>query len=542
MRGLTMDFPLTLKHILAHNEQLYGKKEIVSRLSDGIHRYTYADFQRRVRKLANVLHQLGVRRGDRVATFAWNHYQHLELYFAVPCIGAVLHTVNLRLFPEHLVYIFNHAEDRFVFVDPTLLTLLEPVAERLTTVEQYIVLGDGAIPPTRVEPTLSYEALMADASDQFEFPDLDERDALGLCYTSGTTGHPKGVLYSHRAIFLHSMASAMSGGLGLSEEDVVMPVVPMFHANAWGQPFTAVLCGSTLVFPGPFLQPRDLAQLMQDEKVTCAAGVPTLWIGLYQVLKNETFDLRHLKRIVVGGSAVPRSLIEDFEKEFGISVLHAWGMTETAPYGTGAHLKSYMADWPEEERYRLRAKQGTPAPCVEVRLVDEQGRILPWDGQSVGELQVRGPWVASAYYNNPEASAEAWTPDGWFRTGDVATIDEEGFMQITDRTKDLIKSGGEWISSVELENALMAHPKVLEASVIAVAHEKWAERPLAIVVPMAEHKETITKEELIEFLRPRVARWWLPDDIVFVEQIPKTSVGKFDKKVLRQQFANYKLP
>ncbi|MCS6806986.1 MAG: long-chain fatty acid--CoA ligase [Acidobacteriota bacterium] len=542
MRGLMMDFPLTLKHILAHNEQLYGKKEIVSRTSNGIHRYTYADFQRRVRKLANVLQQLGVRRGDRVATFAWNHYQHLELYFAIPCIGAVLHTVNLRLFSEQLVYIFNHAEDRFVFVDPSLLTLLEPIAERLKTVEQYIVLGDGAIPPTSLAPTLSYEALMADASDQFEFPDLDERDALGLCYTSGTTGHPKGVLYSHRAIFLHSMASAMSGGLGLSEQDVLMPVVPMFHANAWGQPFTATFCGCTLVFPGPFLQPRDLAQLMQDEKVTCAAGVPTLWIGLYQVLKNEPFDLRHLKRIVVGGSAVPRSLIEDFEKEFGISVLHAWGMTETSPYGTGAHLKSYMENWPEEERYRLRAKQGTPAPCVEVRLVDEQGRILPWDGQSVGELQVRGPWVASAYYNNPEASAESWTPDGWFRTGDVATIDEEGFMQITDRTKDLIKSGGEWISSVELENALMAHPKVLEASVIAVAHEKWAERPLAVVVPMAEHKDTITKEELIEFLRPRVARWWLPDDVVFVEQIPKTSVGKFDKKLLRQQFADYKLP
>lgn len=542
MRGLMMDFPLTLKHILAHNEQLYGKKEIVSRMSNGIHRYTYADFQRRVRKLANVLQQLGVRRGDRVATFAWNHYQHLELYFAIPCIGAVLHTVNLRLFSEQLVYIFNHAEDRFVFVDPSLLTLLEPIAERLKTVEQYIVLGDGAIPPTSLAPTLSYEALMADASDQFEFPDLDERDALGLCYTSGTTGHPKGVLYSHRAIFLHSMASAMSGGLGLSEQDVLMPVVPMFHANAWGQPFTATFCGCTLVFPGPFLQPRDLAQLMQDEKVTCAAGVPTLWIGLYQVLKNEPLDLRHLKRIVVGGSAVPRSLIEDFEKEFGISVLHAWGMTETSPYGTGAHLKSYMESWPEEERYRLRAKQGTPAPCVEVRLVDEQGRILPWDGQSVGELQVRGPWVASAYYNNPEASAESWTPDGWFRTGDVATIDEEGFMQITDRTKDLIKSGGEWISSVELENALMAHPKVLEASVIAVAHEKWAERPLAVVVPMAEHKDTITKEELIEFLRPRVARWWLPDDVVFVEQIPKTSVGKFDKKVLRQQFADYKLP
>lgn len=542
MRGLTMNFPLTLTHILHHNQRLYGQKEVVSRVGESIHRYRYADFQRRVRKLANVLQRLGVRQGDRIATFAWNHYQHLELYFAVPCLGAVLHTLNVRLFPDQLAFIMNHAEDRFVFLDPTLMPLMERVQDKITTVEKYIVLGDGHIPETTLSPTCSYEALMAEATDQFEFPELDEWQALGLCYTSGTTGNPKGVLYTHRAIFLHSVVSAMAGGLSLSEADVALPAVPMFHANAWGLPFGAVLCGAKLVFPGPFLQPRDLAQLIQDEKVTLAAGVPTLWIGLYHLLRNERYDISHLRTLLVGGSAVPRALIEGFEKEFGVQILHAWGMTETAPLGTSARLKSYMRDWPEPEQFRLRAKQGVPAPGVEIRVVDDQGHVLPWDGQSAGELQVRGPWVASAYYRNPEATREAFTPDGWFRTGDVATIDEEGFVEITDRTKDLIKSGGEWISSVALENALMAHPKVIEASVIAVPHEKWQERPLAVVVPVPEHKHDITKAELIEFLRSRVATWWLPDEIVFVEQIPKTSVGKFDKKTLRQQFANYQLP
>jgi len=540
MRGLTMDFPLTLTHILRHNERLYGQKEVVSRVGESLHRYTYADFQQRVRKLANVLRSLGVHKGDRVATFAWNHYQHLELYFAVPCAGAVLHTVNIRLFPEQLAYVFNHAEDRIVFIDSTLAPLVEHVQDKLQTVEQYVVLGDGHISETTLTPTRAYEALMAEASDDFEFPELDERETLGLCYTSGTTGNPKGVLYTHRAIFLHSVVSSMAGGLGLSEADVVFPVVPMFHANAWGLPFSAVLCGAKLVFPGPFLQPRDLAQLIQDENVTVAAGVPTLWIGLYHLLQNERYDIRHLRTMLVGGSAVPRALIEGFEKEFGVQILHAWGMTEMAPLGTSAHLKSYMLDWPEEERFRVRAKQGVPAPGVEMRIVDDQGNILPWDGQSVGELQVRGLWIASAYYHDPDASREAFTPDGWFRTGDVATIDPEGFMEITDRTKDLIKSGGEWISSVALENALMAHPKVMEASVIAVHHDKWQERPLAVVVPVPEQKGDLTKAELIEFLRSQVATWWLPDDIVFVEQIPKTSVGKFDKKALRQQFGDYK--
>ncbi len=542
MRGLMMDFPLTLKHILQHNERLYGKKEVVSRTEAGVHRYTYADFQKRVRKLANVLQRLGVKRGDRVATFAWNHYQHLELYFAVPCIGAVLHTVNIRLFPDQLVYIFNHAEDKLVFVDPSLIPLLERVADRLKTVEQYVVMGSGAIPETSLAPVLAYEELMADAPEDFEFPDLDEWDALGLCYTSGTTGNPKGVLYTHRAIFLHTFASAMSNTLNISERDVIFPVVPMFHANAWGLPFTAVMVGAKLVFPGPFLKPQDMAQMIQDERVTVAAGVPTLWIGLYHALKGGSYDISSLRALIVGGSAAPRALIEGFEKDFGVPIAHAWGMTELSPLGTVANLKSYMEEWPEEERYRVRAKQGMPVAGIELRIADEQGNPLPWDGKTMGEVQVRGPWVVSAYYNDPEASKDAFTPDGWFRTGDVATVDPEGYMEITDRTKDLIKSGGEWISSVQLENLLMAHPKVMEAAVIAVYHEKWQERPLAVVVPVPEHKDDITKEELIEFLRPQVASWWLPDDVVFVEEIPKTSVGKFDKKVLREQFRDYQLP
>lgn len=542
MRGLMMDFPLTLKHILQHNERLYGKKEVVSRTESGVHRYTYADFQKRVRKLANVLQRLGVKKGDRVATFAWNHYQHLELYFAIPCIGAVLHTVNIRLFPDQLVYIFNHAEDKLVFVDPSLIPLLERIADRLKTVEQYVVLGSGSIPETSLAPTLSYEELMAEADEDFEFPDLDEWDALGLCYTSGTTGNPKGVLYTHRAIFLHSFASAMTNTLNISERDVIFPVVPMFHANAWGLPFTAVLVGAKLVFPGPFLKPEDMAEMIQNERVTVAAGVPTLWIGLYHLLKNKPYDISSLRTMIVGGSAAPRALIEGFEKDFGVPITHAWGMTEMSPLGTVANLKSYMEEWPEEERFRVRAKQGMPAAGVELRIVDDQGNPLPWDGKTMGEVQVRGPWVVASYYNDPEANKGAFTPDGWFRTGDVATVDPEGYMEITDRTKDLIKSGGEWISSVQLENLLMAHPKVMEAAVIAVHHEKWQERPLAVVVPVPEHKDDITKEELIEFLRPRVAKWWLPDDVVFVDEIPKTSVGKFDKKVLRDRFRDYRLP
>ncbi len=465
----------------------------------------------------------------------------MEIYFAAPCMGAVLHTLNIRLAPDQLIYIINHAEDRVIFVDASLVPLLERIRDQIPTVKAFVIMSEAGPVQTALSPALDYEALIAESPEApYPWPRLDENAAAGMCYTSGTTGNPKGVVYSHRAIFLHSLALCLADTFGICERDVLMPVVPMFHANAWGMPFAGVMVGAKLVFPGPHLQPRDLAELIQNERVTVTAGVPTIWIGLYALLERERYDLSSLRVMPVGGSAMPRALIEAFEKRFGIRIAHAWGMTEMTPLGTVANLKSYMESWPEEERFAVRAKQGLPVVGVEIRAVDEQGREVPWDGKTMGELQVRGPWVIRAYYNDPR-TVEAFQ-DGWFRTGDVVTIDPEGYIQIVDRTKDLIKSGGEWISSVDLENALMAHPKVLEAAVIAVPHPKWQERPLAVVVPRPEFKEDLTKEELLEFLRPRFAKWWLPDDIVFVEAIPKTSVGKFDKKVLREQFKDYRLP
>ncbi|WP_448592228.1 long-chain fatty acid--CoA ligase [Thermoflexus hugenholtzii] len=541
MEGLMMDWPLTLHHFLDRAARLFPRKEIATRTAAGMHRYTYADFYQRVHRLAHALNRLGIGRGDRVATFAWNTYRHLEIYFAAPCMGAVLHTLNIRLAPDQLVYIINHAEDRVIFVDASLVPLLERIRDQIPTVKAFVIMSDTGPVQTSLSPALDYEALLAESPEApYPWPRLDENAAAGMCYTSGTTGNPKGVVYSHRAIFLHSMALCLADTFGICERDVLMPVVPMFHANAWGMPFAGVMVGAKLVFPGPHLQPRDIAELIQNERVTVTAGVPTIWIGLYALLERERYDLSSLRVMPVGGSAMPRALIEAFEKRFGIRIAHAWGMTEMTPLGTVANLKSYMESWPDEERFAVRAKQGMPVVGVEIRAVDDQGREVPWDGKTMGELQVRGPWVIRAYYNDPR-TAEAFQ-DGWFRTGDVVTIDPEGYIQIVDRTKDLIKSGGEWISSVDLENALMAHPKVLEAAVIAVPHPKWQERPLAVVVPRPEFKEDLTKEELLEFLRPRFAKWWLPDDIVFVEAIPKTSVGKFDKKVLREQFKDYRLP
>ncbi len=541
MEGLMMDWPLTLHHFLDRSARLFPRKEIVTRTAAGLHRYTYADFHRRVHRLAHALGRLGIGRGDRVATFAWNTHRHLEIYFAAPCMGAVLHTLNIRLAPDQLVYIINHAEDRVIFVDASLVPLLERIRDQIPTVKAFVVMGDAGPAPTALQPAFDYETLLEESPDApYPWPRLDENAAAGMCYTSGTTGNPKGVVYSHRAIFLHSLALCLADTFGICERDVLMPVVPMFHANAWGLPFAGVMVGAKLVFPGPHLQPRDIAELIQSERVTVTAGVPTIWIGLYALLERERYDLSSLRVMPVGGSAMPRALIEAFEKRFGIRVVHAWGMTEMTPLGTVANLKSYMEDWPEESRFAVRAKQGLPAVGVEIRAVDDQGREVPWDGQTMGELQVRGPWVIRAYYNDPR-TAEAFQ-EGWLRTGDVVTVDPEGYIQIVDRTKDLIKSGGEWISSVDLENALMAHPKVLEAAVIAVPHPKWQERPLAVVVPRPEFKESLTKEELMGFLQPRFAKWWLPDDIVFVEAIPKTSVGKFDKKALREQFREYQLP
>jgi len=540
MRGLMMDYPLTLTPMLERARRLFPKKEIVTKAGPGMERYTYAQMVERASRLANALDKLGVRRGDRVATFAWNNSRHLEIYWAVPCMGAVLHPLNLRLPGEQLAYIVGHADDQVLFVDLNLLPAVEKLAPQLKSVKHYIIMSDSVPEATSLRPVVAYEELLKSVEPEFAWPRLDENDAAGMCYTSGTTGNPKGVIYSHRALYLHSLGLSMTDSLGLSERDTFMPVVPMFHVMAWGSPFACTMLGTKLVFPGPHLQPRDLAELIQAERVTLTAGVPTLWLGLLHLLDNERYDLSSLRGMIVGGSAAPQSMIEAFEKKYGLAILHAWGMTEMSPLGTVSRLKSYQLALPESEQFAIRAKQGLPVPSVEIRAVDEQGREIAWDGKAYGELQVRGPWIISDYYND-ERSAESFS-EGWFRTGDVVTIDPEGFIQIVDRTKDLVKSGGEWISSQDLENAIMAHPKVLEAAVIAVPHPKWQERPLACVVAKPDYQDSLSKEEIYEHLRTRFSRMYLPDDIVFIDAVPKTSVGKFDKKVLRIQYQDYALP
>jgi fatty-acyl-CoA synthase len=536
MQGLMMDYPLTLTHFFERSRRLFPTKSLATRVpGQPLFRYTYADFADRVRRLAGALPGLGVGPGDRVGTFAWNSHRHLELYWAAPLSGAVLHTVNIRLSPRDIVYIVNHAGDRVLFVDASLWPVIEPLRPELRAVQRYVVLPDAPELPAGVP---DYERLLAGAAPVADWPRLDEGQAAGMCYTSGTTGHPKGVVYSHRAIFLHSLAVAMTDSLGVCERDVILHVVPMFHVNAWCIPYAALMVGATQIFAGPAPQPRDIAELVQGERVTFVGAVPTVWIAMKELVEQEGFDLSSIRCLPIGGSAAPRHLIELYEKKFGVAMTHAWGMTETTPLGTVSRLKSYMDAWPDERRYAVRAKQGYPVAGVDIRAVDEEGREVAWDGRTMGELQVRGPWVARSYYDHPDGAVQ-FTADGWFRTGDVVTVDPEGYIQITDRTKDLIKSGGEWISSLDMEGLLMAHPKVLEAAVIAVPHPKWIERPLACVVPRPEHRGTVTAEELLDFLRPQLARWALPDAVVFVDAIPRTSVGKFDKKVLREQFKDW---
>ena len=531
MDALMMNYQLTLPKIVQRAEVLFGYKEIVSRLPDrSLHRYTYADFARRARQLAVALQQLGVQPGDRVATLAWNHHQHLEAYFGVPMMGGVVHTLNLRLPAEDLVYIVNHADDRVLLVDQALLPLVERIRSN-SNIEKIVVISeDGSAPPSM----LSYELLLADADpDSFEQPEIEENQAAAMCYSSGTTGRPKGVLYSHRALVLHSMASAMTDTLGVCEADVVLPVVPMFHVNAWGLPYTSTMIGAKQVFPGPFLDGPSLLELFEQERVTVTAGVPTIWLGILQQLdKNPgAYDVSSLRAMVVGGQAAPLSMIRGFQERHGLRVVHAWGMTEMSPLGTLGTLLGRLQELPEDEQYAWRAKQGRPAVIVEIRARGENG-IVPWDGKTMGELEVRGPCVASSYYDNPEAN-EAFTEDGWFRTGDIVTIDELGYIQIQDRAKDVVKSGGEWISSVALENALMGHPAVLEAAVIAIQHPKWLERPLAVVV--LKEGQSATEEELRAFLGQEFPRWWLPDRVVFTDAIPRTATGKFQKMTLREQ-------
>jgi len=544
MTGLMMDYPLTLTHILERAAKIYPRQEIASRVSDGsgsgsMHRYTYRDFYLRVHRLAHVLQELGLQQGDRVATLCWNSYRHLELYFAIPCAGMVLHTLNLRLAADQLAFIANHAEDSVIFVDSSLLPILDAIRHELKSVRKIVVLNSDDAPPA--PDTLDYETLLASApAVPYPWPKLDENAAAATCYTSGTTGHPKGVVYSHRSLFLHCYATCMADVFALSERDTILQLVPMFHANGWCIPFAGVMTGSRLVFSGRQLQPADIAMLIEQERVTFTAGVPTLWMTLYSYLESNPRDISSIRSIVVAASALPRQFVELYYRKYGISLMLAWGMTELTPIGTVTCLKASMESLPEDQLFDVMSRHGIPLPGVDLRIVDGEGNEQPWDGITMGELQVRGPWVTGGYYHDP-APDRAFM-DGWFRTGDVATVDSEGYIKIMDRTKDLIKSGGEWISSVDLENAIMAHPKVAEAAVIGVFHPKWQERPMACIAARPEYKDLLTKEEILDFLSSRVVKWWLPDDIVFIEAVPKTSVGKFNKRALREQFKEYALP
>ncbi len=529
MQGLMMDYQLNVPAILRRADELYGDREIVSRLPDkSFHRATYADVVARTKRLAVALRGLGLEDGDRVATFMWNHHEHFETYIGAPAGGFVTHTLNLRLHPDDNVYIATHAEDKVLVVDKVLWPLAEQFVGRCTF-EHVIAVGDGPVP----EGALDYEELLAGADENdFAYRELDERSAAAMCYTSGTTGRPKGVLYSHRAIAIHALT--IGPGLGLTTSDTVLPVVPMFHANAWCFPFSCALVGAKQVFPGPHLDPASLLDAFQQERVTITAGVPTIWMGVLQALDANPggWDLSALRMMTVGGAAPPKAMIEAFSERHGLHVVHGWGMTEMTPVGTLSGLPEQEVGLEPAEIYARRAMQGPPIPFVEIRARGESD-LIAWDGTTMGELEVRGPSVASAYYESPD-STDRWTDDGWFKTGDIVSIHADGFVEIQDRSKDLVKSGGEWISTVALENALMAHAAVAEAAVIAVPDEKWSERPLAVVV--LTEGASATPNELRDFLAPSFAKWWLPDRFEFVEEIPKTAVGKFRKTALREQF------
>lgn len=533
-----MNVPLTVGSLLERAEKFFPKKQVISRTLSGIQRFSYKEIGQRTRRLASALEKLGINRGDRVGTFAWNHHRHLEIYFAAPGMGAVLHTINIRLASEHVTYIVNHAEDKVLFVDEDLLPLLERVKDSLSSIKAFIIMTDkDELPETSLTPAYSYEQLLSEGDPEFEFvKDIDENAPAGMCYTSATTGNPKGVVYSHRGIVLHSYAMGMVDTTALSESDVCLPVVPMFHANAWGMPFAATWFGTTQVLPGPQFTPKLIAELIEQEKVTLTAGVPTIWLGLLNELENGSYDTSSLRAIVCGGSAAPRGMIKAFETKYKIPFLHAYGMTETTPLATVSRLKSYQTSLNEEDMLDIRSKQGLLVPGLDMKVVSAEGEIK-WDGNEMGELLLRGPWIADEYYND-ERSKDAFR-DGWLYTGDVATVDEEGVIKLVDRTKDLIKSGGEWISSVDLENALMAHEAVFEASVVAVPHAQWQERPIACVVLKAPYKDKVDKQEIMDFIAPQFAKWWLPDDIIFMEEIPKTSVGKFLKRALRDQLKDH---
>ena len=546
MNGLMMEQPLLISSLLVHAERHHGGQEVVSRRVEGdIHRETYRELAARSRRMAKALAALGVARGQRVATLAWNGYRHMELYYAVSGSGAVLHTLNPRLHPDHIVYIADHAEDAVLFFDMTFLPVIEAIASRVKTVKHFVAMTDRARMPafskgeTKVANLLCFEDLIDEQDDRFEWPSFDENLASSLCYTSGTTGNPKGVLYSHRSTLLHTFAIALPDALNCSARDVILPVVPMFHVNAWGLPYAACMMGSKMVLPGPGLDGKSLYELFETERVTLSAGVPTVWQGLLGYVEANGLKFSTMRRTVIGGSACPPAMMKKFEEQYGVNVLHAWGMTEMSPVGTVATLKSKHTGASHDEQFAVQSKQGRAVFGVDMKIIDPQGQELPWDGKHSGELLVRGPWIVSSYFKdeggNPLLNDEQG--HGWFPTGDVATIDADGYMQITDRSKDVIKSGGEWIGSIDLENIAMAHPKVAMAACIAAQHPKWDERPLLIVVKKPNTE--LTREELLGFFEGRIAKWWTPDDVIFVDAIPLGATGKMLKNRLREQYGKH---